>query len=82
MFKSIVAALAIAATGLTISAASAQADYYTTHEFGNSTYTYGSNGSSFNTQSFGNSTYYNGTDQYGNSYSGSCSSIGNSTYCY
>jgi len=59
----------------------AKADYYNTNRIGNSTYTYGSNGSSFNTNRIGGTTFYNGTDSYGNSYSGSCTTIGSTTFC-
>ena len=59
----------------------AKADYYNTHRIGNSTYTYGGDGSSFNTNRIGGTTFYNGTDSYGNSYSGSCTTIGSTTFC-
>ena len=76
-----VAALALVIGGVTISAPEAKAEYYNTNRIGNSTYTYGSNGSSYNTNTIGNTTFYNGRTRNGNSYSGSCTSIGNSTFC-
>ena len=80
-FKALALSALVATTAI-VGGAAAKADFYSTYEFGNSTYTYGSNGSSFNTTDFGNSTYYNGTDRNGNSYSGSCTSVGNSTFCF
>ncbi|MDB4337999.1 hypothetical protein N9997_01505 [Synechococcus sp. AH-603-L18] len=54
----------------------------TTDSWGN-TNCYGDNGSSYSssTNSFGQ-TWYNGTDSNGDSYSGSCSTIFNTTTCY
>ena len=80
-FVAPVAALAIVIGGATISAPEAKAEYYNTNRIGNSTYTYGSNGSSYNTNTIGNTTFYNGRTRNGNSYRGSCTSIGNSTFC-
>ena len=60
----------------------AKADYYTTNTIGNSTFTYGSRGQSLNTTRIGNTTFYNGRTSYGSSYSGSCTTIGSSTFCY
>ena len=59
----------------------AKADMYHTNRIGNSTYTYGSNGSSFNTNTIGGTTFYSGTTSGGSSYSGSCTTIGSSTCC-
>ena len=59
----------------------AKADIYHTNRIGNSTYTYGSNGSSFNTNTIGGTTFYNDRTSGGRSYSGSCTTIGSSTFC-
>ena len=59
----------------------AKAEYYNTNRIGNSTYTYGSDGSSYNTNRIGNSTFYNGRTSDGDHYSGSCTTIGSSTFC-
>ena len=58
-----------------------KADFYTTNRIGNSTYTYGSNGSSFNTNRIGGTTFYNGRTSDGYNYIGSCTTIGSSTFC-
>ena len=75
-----VAALTLVFGGF-ISTPEAKADYYNTNRIGNSTYTYGSNGSSFNTNEIGGTTFYNGRTSDGDHYSGSCTTIGNSTFC-
>ena len=62
-------------------APAAKADYYTTNRIGNSTYTYGSGGQSLNTTRIGNTTFYNGRTSHGSTYSGSCTTIGSSTFC-
>ncbi len=54
---------------------------YSYSQIGGSGFGYTDNGGSFSTNSIGNSTFYNGTDGYGNSYSGSCTTIGNTTFC-
>ena len=75
-----VAAITLAIAGV-VTTPQAKADFYSTQRTGNSTYTYGSGGSSLNTQTYGNSTYYNGRTRNGTTYSGSCQTYGNSTYC-
>ena len=60
----------------------AKADYYYTNRLGNSTFTYGSNGSSLNTNSIGGTTFYNGRTSDGSNYSRSGTSIGSMTSCY
>ncbi len=82
-FKTLVAPVAVLtlAIGGVISTQEAKADYYNTNRIGNSTYTYGSNGSSFNTNRIGGTTFYNGTTSNGDSYRGSCTNIGSTTFC-
>ena len=82
-FKTLVAPVAVLtlAIGGVISTPEAKADSYTTNRIGDSTYTYGSNGSSFNTNSIGGTTFYNGRTSNGDSYSGSCTTIGSTTFC-
>ena len=81
LFKAIATAAVIGATAIAVAPA-AKADYYYTNRLGNSTYTYGSNGSSFNTNSIGGTTFYNGRTSGGSHYSGSCTTIGSMTSCY
>ena len=81
LFKAIATAAVIGASVIAVAPA-AKADYYYTNRLGNSTYTYGSNGSSFNTMSIGGTTFFNGRTSGGSNYSGSCSSIGSTTFCY
>ena len=78
---SIAAAAAVIGASFIAVAPEAKADYYSTNRIGNSTYTYGSNGSSFNTNSIGGTTFYNGRTRDGYSYSGSCTTIGSTTFC-
>jgi len=80
--KKVSIALAVTAAAVLGSFSSAaKADYYTTNRFGNSTYTYGSGGQSLNTTRIGNTTFYNGRTSYGSTYSGSCTTIGITTFC-
>ena len=81
LFTSIAAAAAVIGASFIAGAPEAKADYYSTNRIGNSTYTYGSNGSSFNTNSIGGTTFYNGRTRDGYSYSGSCTTIGSTTFC-
>ena len=54
---------------------------YTHNQIGSFGYGSTDNGGSYSTQSIGGTTFYNGSDGNGNSFSGSCSTIGNSTFC-
>ena len=81
LFNAITAAVAVIGASFIAVAPEAKADYYSTNRIGNSTYTYGSNGSSFNTNSIGGTTFYNGRTRDGYSYSGSCTTIGSTTFC-
>ena len=81
LFKAIATAAVIGASVIAV-APVANADYYYTNRLGNSTYTYGSNGSSFNTNTIGGTTFYDGYTSGGSYYSGSCTSIGSMTSCY
>jgi len=80
-FKAIMTAAVIGASAVAV-VPEAKADYFYTNRIGNSTYTYGSNGSSFNTNTIGSTTFYNGRTSNGRHYSGSCISIGSMTSCY
>ena len=82
-FKTLVAPVAAITLlfGGVISTPEAKADYYNTNRIGNQTYTYGSGGQRMNTNTIGNTTFYNGRTRNGSNYSGSCTSIGNSTWC-
>ena len=58
---------------------------YTVQQYGNTTYTQGSNASTGSTwnqtgSTYGNTTYHNGTAANGNSWSGTSSTYGNTTY--
>ena len=76
-----IAAAAVVGASFIAVAPEAKADMYHTNRIGNSTYTYGSNGSSFNTITIGGTSSYNGRTSGGRSYSGSCTTIGSSTFC-
>ena len=80
LFKSIAAAAVIGTSAIALTP-EAKADYYYSNRIGNSTYTYGSNGSNFNTNTIGGTTFYNGRTSGGYNYSGSCTSIGSSVFC-
>ena len=80
LFTAIATAAVFGASFIAV-APQAKADMYHTNRIGNSTYTYGSNGSSFNTNTIGGTTFYSGTTSGGSSYSGSCTTIGSSTFC-
>ena len=73
--------IALFAGALTLITPSAKAQSWSFSNQGNSTYGYGSNGSSYSGQTIGNTHFYNGRDSNGNSYSGSCTKIGNQTFC-
>ena len=81
LFNAITAAVAVIGASFIAVAPEAKADYYSTNRIGSSTFTYGSNGSSFNTNRIGGTTFYNGRTSDGYSYSGSCTTIGSSTFC-
>ena len=82
-FKTLVAPVAVLtlAIGGVVSTSDVKAESYTTNRIGDSTYTYGSDGSNFNTNSIGGTTFYNGRTRDGESYSGSCTTIGSTTFC-
>ena len=73
--------IALFAGALTLITPSAKAQNWSFNSYGNSTYGYGSNGASYSGQTLGNTHFYRGNDSYGNSYSGSCTKIGNTTFC-
>ena len=73
--------IALFAGALTLITPSAEAQSWSFSNSGNSTYGYGSNGARYSGQTIGNQHFYNGTDSYGNRYSGSCQRIGNQTFC-
>ena len=54
---------------------------YSHSQIGNTGFGYTDNGGSYTTQSIGGTTFYNGHDGSGNSFYGSCTTIGNSTFC-
>ena len=81
LLKAIATAAVIGASAIAV-APEAKADFYNTTRIGNSTYTYGSNGSSFNTNTIGGTTFYDGYTSGGSYYSGSCTSIGSMTSCW
>lgn len=94
--KSIIAVIALGASALNAHATCTgsgsfryctdnSGNSYTVQQYGNTTYTQGTNartGSNWNQTSntYGNTTYHNGTAANGNSWSGTSSTYGNTTY--